>query len=196
MPVSVLSKLKSLSQNIFHNKQTLIKILSIAAILALALVLKLSNTDSEDIIIESSVDEANNTEYYIDIGGAVERPGVYKVAAGTRLFELVELAGGLRNDADTNSVNQAAFVEDGAKIIIPTAMVSSDDILQNFDPSLININNADKSQLCSLPGIGEVIADRIIEYRASNRFNKKEDLMSVKGIGKAMYEELESLITI
>ena len=195
MSANVVNKAKSYSKELFRNKQKLIKILSIAVILALAMVLKLSNTETEEISIESAAKVADADEYYIDIGGAVVKPGVYKVAAGTRLFEVVEMAGGLRTDADTNTVNQAAIVEDGAKIIIPIAYDGSDETAGNQDSSLVNINIADKSQLCTLPGIGDVIADRIIEYRASNRFTKKEDLMSVKGIGNSIYDEIENSIT-
>ena len=195
MSANVVNKVKTYSRDIVRNKQKLIKILSIAVILALAIVLKLSNTDTEEINIESAVQVADTDEYYIDIGGAVVKPGVYKVAAGTRLFEVVELAGGLRTDADTNTVNQAAIVEDGAKIIIPIACDDSDLMAQSHNSTLVNINLADKTQLCTLPGIGDAIADRIIEYRASNRFTKKEDIMSVKGIGKSIYEGIEESIT-
>ena len=195
MSANVVNKVKTYSRDIVRNKQKLIKILSIAVILALAIVLKLSNTDTEEINIESAVQVADTDEYYIDIGGAVVKPGVYKVAAGTRLFEVVELAGGLRTDADTNTVNQAAIVEDGAKIIIPIACDDSDLMAQSHNSTLVNINLADKSQLCTLPGIGDAIADRIIECRASNRFTKKEDIMSVKGIGKSIYEGIEESIT-
>ena len=195
MSANVVNKVKTYSRDIVRNKEKLIKILSIAVILALAIVLKLSNTDTEEINIESAVQVADTDEYYIDIGGAVVKPGVYKVAAGTRLFEVVELAGGLRTDADTNTVNQAAIVEDGAKIIIPIACDDSDLMAQSYNSTLVNINLADKTQLCTLPGIGDAIADRIIEYRASNRFTKKEDIMSVKGIGKSIYEGIEESIT-
>ena len=195
MSANVVNKVKTYSRDIVRNKQKLIKILSIAVILALAIVLKLSNTDTEEINIESAVQVADTDEYYIDIGGAVVKPGVYKVAAGTRLFEVVELAGGLRTDADTNTVNQAAIVEDGAKIIIPIACDDSDLMAQSHNSTLVNINLADKTQLCTLPGIGDAIADRIIEYRASNRFTKKEDIMSVKGIGKSIFEGIEESIT-
>ena len=195
MSANVVNKVKTYSRDIVRNKQKLIKILSIAVILALAIVLKLSNTDTEEINIESAVQVADTDEYYIDIGGAVVKPGVYKVAAGTRLFEVVELAGGLRTDADTNTVNQAAIVEDGAKIIIPIACDDSDLMVQSHNSTLVNINLADKTQLCTLPGIGDAIADRIIEYRASNRFTKKEDIMSVKGIGKSIFEGIEESIT-
>lgn len=202
MPGNALKNVRSQVDELIRNKQKLIKILSIALILMLALLLKVSNSDKSDISIETSVNNteselaAPETDLYVDIGGAVVNPGVYKVKPGTRLYEVIELAGGLRDDADTYSVNQAAFVEDGAKFIIPVAGEENGGYLQGVNSSLVNINTADKSQLSSLPGIGDVIADRIIEYRTTNRFKTKEELMSVKGIGNSIYCKIEQMITI
>ena len=204
-------KIKSLIGELLANKQALIKILSIAVILALSLILKIHNSGENDISVEAVPDSAEAAEteevadeIFIDIGGAVEKPGVYKVATGTRLYEVVELAGGLRSDADTNSVNQAAFVEDGAKIIIPKASdvqnPESDSNVEIVVPSsgsgFVNINTASKEELKTLSGIGDVIADRIIEYRSTNRFSKKEDIMSVNGIGNVIFEKIKDSISV
>ena len=204
-------KIKSLIGELLANKQALIKILSIAVILALSLIIKIHNSGENDISVEASSDSAEAVEteevadeIFIDIGGAVEKPGVYKVATGTRLYEVVELAGGLRSDADTNSVNQAAFVEDGAKIIIPKASdvqnPESDSNVEIVVPSsgsgFVNINTASKEELKTLSGIGDVIADRIIEYRSTNRFSKKEDIMSVNGIGNVIFEKIKDSISV
>ena len=206
-------KIKSIFGDLIANKQALIKILSIAVILALALILKIHNSGENDISVEAAsesteVAETEETseadEIFIDIGGAVEKPGVYKVATGTRLYEVVELAGGLRTDADTNSVNQAAFVEDGAKIIIPQASDSQNDesdsnveiVVPSSGIGTVNINTASKEELKTLSGIGDVMADRIIEYRSTNRFSKKEDIMWVNGIGNAIFEKIKDQISI
>ena len=118
----------------------------------------------------------------------------------TRLFEVIEMAGGLVSNADTDSINRAEYVEDGEKIIIPSRpVISESSVLQDgsgepeaADPSsasldygvsssadsgLVNINYATKEELMSLPGIGESKAEKIIEYRSSNRFRKKEDII-------------------
>jgi competence protein ComEA len=206
-------KIKSIFGDLIANKQALIKILSIAVILALALILKIHNSGENDISVEAASEstevaqteeESEANEIFIDIGGAVEKPGVYKVTTGTRLYEVVELAGGLRTDADTNSVNQAAFVEDGAKIIIPQASDSQNDesdynveiVVPSSGIGTVNINTASKEELITLSGIGDVMADRIIEYRSNNRFSKKEDIMSVKGIGNAIFEKIKDQISI
>ena len=202
MPGNALNNVRLQVKELIRNKQRLIKILSIALILMLAFLLKVTNSANNEVSIENPTETTESelipdeAELYVDIGGAVVNPGVYKVKPGTRLYEVIEMAGGLREDADTYSVNQAAFVDDGAKFIIPISNGEPGEYAQDVNPSLININTAGKEELSSLPGIGDVIAERIIEYRTSVRFKTKEDLMSVKGIGNAIFKEVESLITV
>ena len=130
-------------------------------------------------------------------------PGVYEVERDTRLYQVIEMAGGLEEDADTDSVNRASFVEDGQKIIIPVKGSESPDGRTAVsgtvsagitDQGLVNINTATLDELKTLNGIGDVIAERIIEYRSSNAFKSKEDIMSVKGIGKGIYEKIKDHI--
>ena len=227
---NVVDKIRSFAEDLIKDKRSLIKFLSIVAILMLALVFKMHESGQNEISVEAASDNteteqaADNQdvnesegegegEVCVDIGGAVENPGVYKVKNGTRLYEVIEMAGGLRSDADTDSVNQAAVVEDGVKIIIPKYLISENreeapentngkssssevKIPVNSDSNFVNINTADKEQLKTLSGIGDVIADRIIEYRSTARFNKKEDIMSVKGIGSAIYEKIKDRIIV
>lgn len=201
--------IKSLTAELVNDKKLLLKILSISLILLLALILRVHNSNQSEISVEAATEtpEAEIAELYVDIDGAVHRPGVYKVEEGTRLYEVIELAGGLRSDADTNSVNQASFVVDGDKIIIPVYSEGSDeDALDTAggdmsrtgaDTSgLVNINIADKETLKTLPGVGDVIADRIIEYRTTGRFRTKEDIMQVKGIGNSIFEKLKDSISV
>ena len=138
----------------------------------------------------------------MDIGGAVEEPGVYEVAKDTRLFEVIEMAGGLSEDADPDHVNRASFVEDGQKIIIPVkgSEYTDDGTAAAFSPEadsgLININTASADELKTLSGIGDVTAEKIIEYRSSTAFKSKEDIMSVDGIGSKTYEKIKDDITV
>ena len=216
---NVADKIRDYAEDLIKDKRALIKILSIILILMLALVFKTHESGNDNITVEA-VNENTETEEIseeasevcIDIGGAVHSPGVYRVESGTRLYEVIALAGGLRSDADTNSVNQAAVVEDGIKIIIPVSSASNEEgnisastenITVNASDStgtvstdFVNINTADKEQLKTLSGIGDVIADRILEYRSVNRFNKKEDIMSVKGVGSAIYEKIKDRIIV
>lgn len=213
MTENIAGKVKDAFEDIACDRKTLIKILSVVLILLLAVILRIHDENKADITIEEA-DTAAETEYedsssavvtkiYVDIGGAVENPGVYEVSEDTRLFQVIEMAGGLTEDADADQVNRASFVEDGQKIIIPeegsedTAGIMSEHngVSAAADTGLININTATADELMTLSGIGEVMAQRIIEYRTSNPFKSKEDIMSVDGIGSKTYEKIKDSIT-
>lgn len=215
MADNVVGKLKDALEGILSDRKTLIKIFSVVLILLAALVLRIHDENKADITIETA-DAAEETEYsgeseessvqpqviFVDIGGAVEEPGVYEVAKDTRLFEVIEMAGGLSEDADTDHVNRASFVEDGQKIIIPVkgSEYTDDGTAAAFSPEadsgLININTASADELKTLSGIGDVTAEKIIEYRSSTAFKSKEDIMSVDGIGSKTYEKIKDDITV
>lgn len=215
MADNVVGKLKDALEGILSDRKTLIKIFSVVLILLAALVLRIHDENKADITIETA-DAAEETEYsgeseessvqpqviLVDIGGAVEEPGVYEVAKDTRLFEVIEMAGGLSEDADPDHVNRASFVEDGQKIIIPVkgSEYTDDGTAAAFSPEadsgLININTASADELKTLSGIGDVTAEKIIEYRSSTAFKSKEDIMSVDGIGSKTYEKIKDDITV
>lgn len=215
MADNVVGKLKDALEGILSDRKTLIKIFSVVLILMAALVLRIHDENKADITIETA-DAAEETEYsgeseessvqpqviFVDIGGAVEEPGVYEVAKDTRLFEVIEMAGGLSEDADPDHVNRASFVEDGQKIIIPVkgSEYTDDGTAAAFSPEadsgLININTASADELKTLSGIGDVTAEKIIEYRSSTAFKSKEDIMSVDGIGSKTYEKIKDDITV
>lgn len=215
MADNVVGKLKDALEGILSDRKTLIKIFSVVLILLAALVLRIHDENKADITIETA-DAAEETEYsgeseessvqpqviFVDIGGAVEEPGVYEVAKDTRLFEVIEMAGGLSEDADPDHVNRASFVEDGQKIIIPVKGSEYTDagtaaaFSPEADSGLININTASADELKTLSGIGDVTAEKIIEYRSSTAFKSKEDIMSVDGIGSKTYEKIKDDITV
>lgn len=215
MADNVVGKLKDALEGILSDRKTLIKIFSVVLILLAALVLRIHDENKADITIETA-DAAEETEYsgeseessvqpqviFVDIGGAVEEPGVYEVAKDTRLFEVIEMAGGLSEDADPDHVNRASFVEDGQKIIIPVkgSEYTDDGTAAAFSPEadsgLININTASADELKTLSGIGDVTAEKIIEYRSSTAFKSKEDIMSVDGIGSKTFENIKDDITV
>jgi len=214
MTENVVCKLKDAFEDIIGDKKTLIKILSVVIILLIALILRIHDGNKADITIESA-DTAEEQEYseeenstavpviYVDVGGAVEKPGVYEVTKDTRLFEVIDMAGGLTEDADADHVNRASFIEDGQKIIIPEkgselpAEPESAGMLTSADTEgLININTATADELKTLSGIGDVMAERIISYRSSTAFKSKEDIMSVDGIGSKIFEKIKDRITV
>ena len=215
MKENAADKIRNLIEDLIRDRKSLVKILSITAILLLAVILRIHGANKADITVGTAdavtaeeTDTSGETDgpvssdkiIYIDLGGAVAKPGVYKVTPDTRLYMVIEMAGGLTEDADTNYVNQASFVEDGEKIIIPSkgdpaAAVNDMQGTSAADRSgLVNINIATKDELMTLNGISEVMAERIIEYRTGNRFKNKEDIMSVKGIGSGIYEKIKDSI--
>ena len=172
----------------------------------------LVDTKSTESINEKS---ENNTQYREDnsttmcqIDGCVNKPGVYSFKKDDRIKDIVELAGGFTQDADTKSVNLAMKLKDEMKVYIPSKTetskaqnnnIESSDIVtikDNNSNSLVNINTADSNKLQTLPGIGPSKAKKIIEFREKNQFKKIEEIKNVDGIGDKTFESLKSLITI
>ena len=137
----------------------------------------------------------------VDVEGAVVYPGIVKLDSGSRVYEAVDKAGGILDTADTRYVNLAEEVSDGTVIYIP--FEGENDETSGGTASgpgggngLVNINTADKTELMTLPGVGEATAQAIIDYReTSGSFKTKEDIKNVSGIGDAKYAKVESLIT-
>lgn len=156
--------------------------------------------------------DAEKSSIYVDIGGEVNSPGVYEVGEGTRLFQVIEQAGGLTEAADIDVINRAEAVYDGQKILIASyeetegrAKATNTDGSANnsasqtysVDDEKVNINTADSVTLQTIPGIGPSKADRIIEYRSNEgRFNKIEDIKNISGIGDKTFESIKKYITV
>ena len=156
----------------------------------------------EDVIDETDDEIETNQpeEIVVHISGQVNNPGIVKLEPGARVIDAVNAAGGLKNEADLDKINLAKKLQDEEKIYIPKIGEDIDENLlapQNFaEGSKININTCTKEQLMSLPGIGEVLADRIIQYREKTPFKKVEDLMNVSGIGEKKFESIKDLIIV
>lgn len=156
----------------------------------------LKASDLEPATTENST--ANSADIYVHITGAVNNPGVIKLASGSRLIDAIEQLGGLTENADTDSVNLAAILEDEDKIHIYT----KDEISESGGVSAagvgkININTASLEDLKTLPGIGDAIGKSIINYREKNgSFKSLEDLKEVDRIGDKVFEKLKDSITI
>jgi len=144
----------------------------------------------------------------VHVCGAVERPGVYELPQGSRIYQAIECAGGLSNEADPNYLNQADFVSDGEKVYVPTReeVAEMDSPLQNVvtqsgetgAPSgLVNLNTASEEQLCTLPGIGSSKARSIIAYREEHgSFDRIESVMNVAGIKDGLFQKIKAYITV
>ncbi|MCL2719649.1 MAG: helix-hairpin-helix domain-containing protein [Lachnospiraceae bacterium] len=161
---------------------------------------------------------------FVHICGAVMNPGVYEVLNDSRVFEVLNLAGGFTDDAATDAVNLAMTIIDGSKIQIPTkeeiAALGTKEIHENAWVSkgysipgnntaaasgessngltdLVNINTASLDMLMTLPGIGKAKAESIILYREEKgKFNIIEDIMKITGIKDAVFGRLKDKICV
>jgi competence protein ComEA len=146
----------------------------------------------------------------VQVGGEVANPGVYSLPPGSRVEDAIRAASGALPGANLELVNQAALIQDGELIWIPP--VQPTPIPERFSSTLpplntpevavtpefpINLNTATLEELEALPHIGQVLAQRIIEYRLANGpFQQVEDVQMVDGIGPGIYAEIQDLITV
>lgn len=130
---------------------------------------------------------------YIQICGYVNNPGVFEVQEDTRLFEVLELAGGVAAEGSTDSLWLAKIVKDGERIYVP----GKDEMIPyQYEDGLINVNTANVDELMKLPGIGESRAQDIVNYRQQNGdFQKIEDIMNVSGIKESAFNKIKDKIT-
>ena len=142
---------------------------------------------------------------YVHVCGAVEVPGVYSIKKPARVYEALELAGGITDDGLEEVINQAREVVDGEQIYIPTVEEKENGLVDM--PSLdektsasdgrININMASLEELMTLPGIGQSKASAIIDYRESNgKFGSVEDIMNIEGIKEGVFNKIKDKISI
>lgn len=129
-----------------------------------------------------------NTKIVVEIGGEVNNPGVYEIENDKRLVDLVQLAGGFTDEANSSLVNLAMSLQDGRKYYIP----SIHDVSNGKINGKININTASLEELMGLKGIGKVKAQAIIDYRnLYGPFLSTEEIMKVRGIGEKTYEAIK-----
>jgi competence protein ComEA len=188
-------------------KKGLVIVLIIAILIMAAVGIKLSNKEEKQLFIgfENSAEgnkvntetkgEGSHSHIFVDIDGAVINPGVYQLNDGDRVNDAIIMAGGLTETAYTKNLNKARKLVDGEKIYILTEdEIESEDVPGNS--GLININTATINDLMSLPGIGEVYAQRIIDYRNIKNFSNIEQIKEIEGIGDKTFEKINTLITI
>lgn len=159
---------------------------------------------AQETLSEQETEKQQSQNIFVYICGEVKNPGVYELPSGSRIYQLVEKAGGMKKKADAGAVNLAEALMDGQMIRIPgqsepgqqTVSAASESIGSGTDGK-ININTASREQLMTLAGIGETKADQIIAYRTDNgAFQKIEDIMQVAGIKEGLFEKIKECITV
>lgn len=171
----------------------------------------LQETTKEEKEIKETKETTIETEdekpgiFSIHVCGAVANPSVYQVEEGTRIYQVIEKAGGFLEEADRDYLNLALEVEDGMQIRIPTKEETKDCqvplLIESGESekasAKVNLNTAEEEVLCTLPGIGESRAKSIIQYRQEHgSFQRIEDIMKVSGIKEAAYEKIKDYITV
>ena len=139
----------------------------------------------------------------VDVVGKVRRPGIVTLPKGSRVYEAIEAAGGLKGRVDTTSLNMARELTDGEQVLVglepadPAAAAPGGASGSAAPGAKVNLNTATLEQLDTLPGVGPVTAQAILTWRESHgRFGSVDDLLDVKGIGDATLAELRELVVV
>ncbi len=138
-------------------------------------------------------------EIFVDVTGAVNKPGVYSLPGKSRVIDAIKAAGDSAPGADLSTINLARIINDGEQIYVDSTVVNSAGVRvsKNVHTGPININRATAHQLDALDGIGPVIAQRIVDYRKVNgSFVSIDDLQKVSGIGAAKFAQIKAKVRI
>ena len=150
-------------------------------------------------IYDSEVVDTVIKKYIVDVKGAVKFPGTYELEEGKRVIDVINLAGGVLENADLLSINLSKKISDEMLIIIPEInIISEENFINDFNnDGKISINYGTLENLMSLNGIGEIKAKAIIDYRNNNgMFKTIEDLKNVSGIGNSTFEKIKDYIKL
>ncbi|MBI5126836.1 ComEA family DNA-binding protein [Candidatus Roizmanbacteria bacterium] len=173
------------------------------------------NEEIESFPTQSYQDYSKEAKIYIDVSGSVNKPDLYEASTNTRLKEIIKKAGGLSDDADksffSRNFNLARIVVDQEKIYIPSMWdvtngyfienqqtlnyisPNSDDLNNTKTKNIINVNSSSLEELDTLPGIGKITAQKIIEQRP---FKALEELIDKKIVSKTVFEKIKNLVKI
>ena len=159
---------------------------------------------SEDSKENKYLQTSSNSTIVVEIKGEVMKPDVYTLSEGSIVKDLIEMAGGLTNEADISNINRAKEINNHDLIIIRNindvnmeTEIENNEVNEESDDGKISINNSDISKLKEIPGVGEVKANSIILYREKNNgFKSIEELKNVDGIGEKTFEKIKDSIKL
>ena len=138
-------------------------------------------------------------EIFVDVAGAVNKPGVYSLTGKSRVIDAIKAAGDSAPGADLSTINLARILNDGEQIYVDSTVVDSSGVRasKSVHTGPVNINRATAKQLDALDGIGPVIAQRIVDYRKKyGSFISIDDLQKVGGIGAAKFAQIKAKVRI
>ena len=166
------------------------------------------DTETAEDGSSSTQGTAEQKKAFVYVCGAVNDPGVYEVESNSRVFEAIELAGGVTAEAVPELIDQARVVTDGERIYVPNREEAENGgteglgtevtgISDGNEKGKININTAGKDELMELTGIGEAKAESILRYREEHGgFQSIEELMQIEGIKEGVFNKIKDDITI
>lgn len=151
--------------------------------------------ETSDIADENVQQEKEEGTIFVYVCGAVNQEGVYELPKGSRVYEVIQKAGGFLDTAAVTSVNQAEVLEDEEKVYVPTQEEAA--MVQSVEDGKVDLNTATKEELMTIPGIGESKALLIIKYREQHgNFKTIEDVMEISGIKEGMFEKMKDYIKV
>ena len=162
--------------------------------------LPMDSNEPQPLELEENPQEEENL--VVDVKGAIKSPGVYEMKLGDRVIDVIEQAGGLHENADSNNINFAMKLVDEMVLYIPIVgeeLTPEPTVggVQNQGDGKVNLNKASEAELQTLTGVGPAKATAIIEYRDQNGgFKKVEEIMEISGIGEKTFEKFKDQITV
>ena len=150
----------------------------------------------QDLVIP--MQETVTSEVIVNVSGKVANPGVYKLPMGSRVVDAINMAGNQLKGVDISDINLARVLVDGEQILVGTPPAAAKKAAAKISTSNpLDLNRATAAQLDSLPGIGPVTAQRILDYRSKvGRINSVEELKKISGLGGAKFEEIKNLLRV
>jgi len=161
-----------------------------------------SRPQAEPIVIQeipTAATESVTTLLIINVAGKVKNPGVYQLPPGSRVVDALEAAGQQLKGVDISDINLARVLVDGEQILIGSNRTVSGKVATKkiTADNPLDINRATIAQLDTLPGIGPVTAQRIIDYRTkAGRINAVDELKKISGLGGVKFEEIKALLRV
>lgn len=150
-------------------------------------------------VVTPLINQVEQSKLIINVAGKVKSPGVYQLPPGSRVIDAIEAAGNHLKGVDISDINLARLLVDGEQILVGgNRLQSSKSVTRKITAdNPLDINRANLTQLDSLPGIGPVTAQRIIDYRNKvGRINALDELKKISGLGGTKFEEIKSLLRV
>jgi competence protein ComEA len=151
----------------------------------------------QDLVIP--MQETVTAEVIVNVAGKVANPGVYKLTLGSRVVDAINLAGNQLKGVDISDINLARVLVDGEQILVgtPPSVAAKKATTKVSASNPLDLNRATIAQLDTLPGIGPVTAQRILDYRSKvGRINSVDELKKISGLGGSKFEEIKNLLRV